>query len=67
MKKPILLSILALSSFVFIQCSGNDLPAELPPETVTDADGNIYNTIQIGEQVWMLENLKTTTFNDGHP
>ncbi|MBI9038610.1 MAG: fibrobacter succinogenes major paralogous domain-containing protein [Bacteroidales bacterium] len=33
--------------------------------TVTDIDGNTYNTVQIGVQCWMKENLKTTTYQNG--
>ena len=36
-------------------------------EKVSDIEGNSYTTIQIGKQVWMAENLKTTTFSDGSP
>jgi len=32
--------------------------------TVTDIDGNTYQTTRIGNQEWMTENLKTTTYND---
>jgi uncharacterized protein (TIGR02145 family) len=36
-----------------------------PEEYVTDADGNNYMAIAIGSQVWSIENLRTTKYNDG--
>ena len=33
--------------------------------TVSDGEGNSYQTIQYGNQVWTVENLRTTKYNDG--
>ncbi len=34
---------------------------------VEDIDGNIYHAVQIGNQIWMVENLKTTHYRNGDP
>jgi uncharacterized protein (TIGR02145 family) len=40
-------------------CTGNSV--------ITDIEGNTYNTVQIGDQCWMKENLKTTRYKNGTP
>jgi hypothetical protein len=34
-------------------------------DTVVDFDGHVYNTLVLGGQIWMAENLKTKHYRDG--
>lgn len=51
------------------------LPDNLAPNTensfkiglIIDIDGNIYQSRKIGNQIWMIENLKVTRYRDGYP
>lgn len=36
-----------------------------PPAPISDSDGNTYPVVEIGSQVWMAANLRTTTYNNG--
>lgn len=62
-------SIFILSSFILLICmlliSGCDKDDDNKEMTIQDIDGNVYNTVEIGTQVWMASNLKTTRGNDG--
>jgi uncharacterized protein (TIGR02145 family) len=43
----------------------NPPPPPPPQNTVTDVDGNVYNFVQIGEQVWMTSNLRVKRYRNG--
>ena len=65
-RRPLITVHLLFISVLFIllatSCKKDE---EDNPETLTDIDGNVYNTVTIGSQVWMKENLKATRLNDG--
>lgn len=67
MKKRLLTAVhLSLTSVLIIlllvSCKKeNDDPSEI----VKDVEGNSYTTVTIGTQTWLVENLKTTKYNDG--
>lgn len=69
MKTQIFRFLFAVITFHLItagSCSKNDVPAPPPSgNSVTDIEGNVYTTVQIGNQVWMAENLKTTKYRNG--
>lgn len=46
--------------------NGNYPPtANVIPNAVTDIDGNSYDAVRIGDQIWMASNLRTTHYADG--
>lgn len=49
--------------------SGGTGGGEVYPDcgSVTDVDGNVYDTVVIGEQCWMQSNLRTTRYRHGEP
>ena len=67
MKRFLMLVIVVFTFLFFISCEDN--PTETigaeEPITCIDFDGNIYETIQIGNQIWMAENLKVTHYRNG--
>ena len=52
-----------------VRCLRNEVFQDAQPcpgaATILDYDGNSYNTVQIGDQCWMKENLRTTHYADG--
>jgi uncharacterized protein (TIGR02145 family) len=51
----------------FLACKKSKKEVEKERGTVVDVQGNVYNTIKIGNQWWMTENLKVKMYNDSTP
>jgi uncharacterized protein (TIGR02145 family) len=66
-KKRIWLCYFIVTGLLLIFNNGCKKANEWSADKVKDVDGNVYNTITIGTQVWLKENLRVTRFNDGTP
>lgn len=63
--KKIFVLICAVALFA-VACEREEpTPTEVIPNAVTDYDGNSYDAVRIGEQVWMASNLRTTHYANG--
>jgi uncharacterized protein (TIGR02145 family) len=65
MKKIIFACIVGV--IAFSSCTQNDafVVGGKSEALVADIDGNVYHTIKIGSQTWMVENLKVSHFRNG--
>ena len=65
MKAKIFLYPFVLFGLLFILT--NNCKKESNSNLVSDIDGNIYDTVAIGTQVWLVENLNVTHYRNGDP
>ncbi|MDB5282535.1 MAG: hypothetical protein JWO06_1610 [Bacteroidota bacterium] len=66
MIKSILIG-LVLALLAFTSCKKDNKNNNNAKYQVADFDGNLYDTVHIGTQIWMKENLKTSHYRDGSP
>ena len=59
--KKILLGFIAIGLLTFVGCG----TSKTEGAGVTDIDGNTYQSVIIGTQEWMSENLRTSKYSDG--
>jgi uncharacterized protein (TIGR02145 family) len=79
MKSPTYISLVSICLILAVSfgtgCGSSADPAKSVAKTespdsegiVRDGDGNEYRTVQIGNQVWFAENLRSSTYRNGDP
>lgn len=65
MKYNFLLSLLVALTILSCDRPHHNNTANVIKNAVTDIDGNQYDAVKIGNQIWLKENLRVTRFADG--
>jgi uncharacterized protein (TIGR02145 family) len=63
--KIVFLLFLAIVVTMTVSCKKKSDNSSNTSTTVTDIDGNIYHTVLIGTQTWIVGNLKVTHYRNG--
>jgi len=63
-KNKVLLRMI-LVILMYVSIVGCQKDENEPYQVVADIDGNVYQTVKIGNQLWMAENLRTTRYRNG--
>lgn len=64
MKK--IISIFVIIMFISA-CKKSSTPNPVPLTPIIDFDGNVYDTVKIGSQLWLKQNLNTSHYRNGDP
>ena len=57
--------VFIFSALILFTCEEEKNPITSDMPWNSDIDGNVYDTVMIGTQVWMAENLKVTHYRNG--
>lgn len=57
--------VILLVTIIFFNFSCSDRDKNTSSDGIADIDGNVYDTVTIGTQVWLVQNMKTTRYRNG--
>ena len=67
----VVIFVVGIVALILRQCKKSDSTSNVPApivikDAVTDIEGNTYDAVKIGDQIWMAENMRATLDRDGN-